>query len=200
MIMKTGFRASMILMLLISGLFATKTFAQCCVAPANLQVVSVGKTDADLQWDRVTQVGCTTPTKYKVRFRVVGTTTWTRLTVKTHKDDLTGDTTLLGLTSSTTYEWQVRGICTTSSKTGWVAGPNFTTLAAPRLSMETPPPATARNMEARIYPTVVQEAIAIVGQLRYGGTISVTVFNDAGQPSLTRSFSFEPGAFTTAID
>src|SRR6266513_3073631 len=115
--MKTKVFTSAILLLSLMAFTTTSSYSQCCVAPANLTVTHIEATHADVQWDRLTQVGCTTPKKYKVRYRIVGTTTWTNVTVKVHMDDPTGDTSLNNLTPSTTYQWQVRGICNGGVKT-----------------------------------------------------------------------------------
>lgn len=189
--MNTRIFTSGLLLIIMVSLLSAQASAQCCVAPTNLRVKSLGRTEADLKWSRVFQGGCTTPVRYKVQYRVLGATTWTTVMVRTKKDDLTGDTTVRNLTPATTYQWRVQGICSSTDKTSWVMGPNFTTLAMPQaLSMG----------EINAYPNPVGSELNLAGSLKAGGTITVQIMNSLGQSVLERSFNLNAGKFNTTID
>jgi hypothetical protein len=55
------------LIIILAGLLSFDAVAQCCVAPTSLVVRSVGRREADLQWRRIKQAGCTTPVRYTVQ-------------------------------------------------------------------------------------------------------------------------------------
>ena len=189
--MNTRIFTSGLLLIIMVGLLSVEASAQCCVAPTNLRVKSIGRHEADLKWTRVFQASCTTPVKYKVQYRVHGTNTWTTLMVRTKKDDVAGDTTVRNLTPATTYEWRVQGICSSTSKTDWVMGPNFTTLATPQ---------AISIGEINAYPNPVGNQLNLTGTLKAGGSIKVQVMNSFGQAVLERSFNLNAGTFNTTVD
>lgn len=188
------------MLVLVMALFATiNTNAQCCVAPSGLTVVSIGRTDADLQWNRVKQAGCTTPTRYRVHYRAVGTTTWTVRIVTTKKDDIHGDTTAMNLTPATTYQWGVLGICN-GSPTAWVVGPKFTTVAIPA-TLSSRISNYGSNLIARVYPSLMQNSTtSIVGQLRSPGDLSIFVSNILGQITYKSTLHQSAGDFLIPLD
>ncbi|MCP4457809.1 MAG: S8 family serine peptidase [Cytophagales bacterium] len=99
--------------LIVTGLGA----AQACNAttPTGLAASNVTNTTASLNWNAVS--GAT----YDVRFREVGTTTWTT-------GAITGtSTSLTGLSSGVQYEAQVRSVCPDNSTSAYSASTNFTT-------------------------------------------------------------------------
>jgi hypothetical protein len=75
----------------------------------------------------------------RIQYREVGSSSWSQrnMAAPTGYDPVTGictstqntDKLTLGLTASTTYEWNMKVWYCGSGGTGWVAGPNFTTLA-----------------------------------------------------------------------
>jgi len=175
--------------------------AQCCVTPANLTVKSVGRREADLQWKRVVQTGCITPVRYKVQYRVLGTATWTTVMVRTRKDDKFGDTMVSGLTLSTTYQWRVQGICSSTSRTAFVNGPNFTTLAAPVVTTSAVSSNSLQgNLTATVYPNPVGGEMNITGYLKVSGPVDVQLLNSMGQAVFHQSYNFSQGDFSTKID
>ncbi|GAB2598999.1 hypothetical protein GCM10027190_53740 [Spirosoma areae] len=81
-------------------------------------------TSIQLRWNVINDVG----TQYDIRYRPVGSANW--LTVSTTSSTTsTVAYTLSGLTSNTTYEWQVRTVCSPTQSSTYTPGPNFTTLA-----------------------------------------------------------------------
>src|SRR5206468_312507 len=83
------------------------TAAPSCSLPLRVALLIFTTTSATLNWNDVSGA-----TSYNIRYRVSGTSTWTNATSSTSSLDITG------LTSSTTYEFQVQTVCsggTTSS-------------------------------------------------------------------------------------
>ncbi|MFK7971624.1 MAG: fibronectin type III domain-containing protein [Bacteroidia bacterium] len=96
------------------------TLTPPCDQVTNLAVTGLGLNGATLVWSSSANA-----TNYNVRYRVVGTTTWTNV------NNVSGTSQVLtGLTATTTYEWQVRTNCA-ANNSAYTAGPNFTTLTPP---------------------------------------------------------------------
>jgi len=187
--------------ILLSALtISSRSGAQCCVAPANLTVKSLGRTEADLQWQRIKQASCTTPVKYKVQYRQLGTTAWTSVIVRTKRDDKFGDTTIKGLTPATTYQWRVQGICSTTSKTAFIDGPNFTTLAAAAVTVSSSSSSLQEKLTITAYPNPVNSELKVSGHLKAGGLIDVQIVNSTGQVVARHSYNFNSGDFSASID
>ena len=91
--------------------------AVSCTAtvPTGLVASNVGSSSATLSWNAVT--GAT----YDLRYRIVGTSTWTT-------NAITGaSTSLSGLSALTQYEAQVRSKCTGGTTSAYSSSVNFTT-------------------------------------------------------------------------
>ena len=96
----------------------SRTFTAACSIPSGLYTYNAGATEISVAWRGVFDNGIA----YRVRWRPVGTTTWTESTTTG-----TTNTTISGLTTGITYEWQVQTICN-GQPTGYSAnGPGFTT-------------------------------------------------------------------------
>src|SRR4029077_15172584 len=65
----------------------------------------------------------------KISYRRLGDTIW----IHDRKKSMENSKIICSLTPNTTYEWKVRNICA-DEKTGWVHGPNFTTLPSTTFS------------------------------------------------------------------
>ncbi|MEZ4801640.1 MAG: zinc-dependent metalloprotease family protein [Gelidibacter sp.] len=87
--------------------------------PTGLSAFNIGTTSATLSWNVVS--GAT----YDLRYRIVGSSTWTTNTVLALSSNLTG------LTSGTNYEAQVRSKCSGGSNSAYSTSLNFATLAIP---------------------------------------------------------------------
>ena len=85
------------------------------VVPTNLIASSITTTTATIGWDT------TNVLSYDIQYRVSGSSTWTTVSSATNSYNLTG------LTASTTYEFQVRGVCSTASNYSSIA--TFSTTA-----------------------------------------------------------------------
>ncbi|MEL7192922.1 MAG: polysaccharide lyase family 7 protein [Bacteroidota bacterium] len=88
--------------------------------PSNRHVDNIGSSSATLDWNAVSNAD-----HYNVRWRKVGTSSWS------YKTSIRNGTqhTISGLSSNTTYQWQVRSKCANNSGAAYGAGPgpNFTT-------------------------------------------------------------------------
>lgn len=89
-----------------------------CNQPASLAASSITSSGATLSWGAVTGAS-----NYSLQYKISSATTWTSVSVSTTSYALTG------LSASTTYNWQVRTNCGTTSS-AYTAGSNFTTLVA----------------------------------------------------------------------
>jgi hypothetical protein len=87
-----------------------------CATPVSLTVASATSSSAELSWGQVSGA-----TSYNIRYRLMGSTTWTNTTSATALKSLTG------LAANSYYEWQVQAVC--SSTGTYSAVVNFTTLA-----------------------------------------------------------------------
>lgn len=95
--------------------FTTDVTAPTCSTPTGLTVTAVGTTTASIDWADVSGA-----VDYTVRWREVGTSTWSSGTVGTSGGQFTG------LTEGTTYETQVNTNCSGSSS-GFTSSVTFTT-------------------------------------------------------------------------
>ena len=89
--------------------------------PTGMYASNLQLNKGTMNWSAVTNAN-----HYDIRFRAQGSATWTTLMLNI----LTTSKQKSGLTSSTTYEWQVRSACSTdsSSVSAWSSTENFTTL------------------------------------------------------------------------
>ncbi|MFK7970640.1 MAG: fibronectin type III domain-containing protein [Bacteroidia bacterium] len=87
-----------------------------CADAGNRTVSGITGSSATLNWSAATGA-----TNYDLRYRISGSPVWIDIS------NVTGTSrTLTGLTSSTTYNWQIRTSCG-ATNTAYVNGPNFTT-------------------------------------------------------------------------
>ncbi|WP_165358933.1 fibronectin type III domain-containing protein [Spirosoma sordidisoli] len=96
-----------------------------CSAPFGLQALT-NVSSARLSW---TFYYADADSRYELRYRALGTTDWT-LVGNLSSTNRVGTTDLTGLLTNTTYEWQIRTICSASEGADFVAGTAFTTQCA----------------------------------------------------------------------
>jgi hypothetical protein len=197
--------------LMLTQLLSFKTSAQCCVAPVNLTVTLLYRNgfpaDADLQWKRVQEAGCTTPVKYKFQRRAVGSTVWITGIVTTQPNTTIADTIVNGfncLCGGITYEWRIQGICSDTNKTAFVRGPNFK-IGFPFVGLPvTTSPASAISSQGKFtiiaYPNPVANELKLSGNLKAGGPVNIQIINSVGQMVLREDRNFSAGDFNTGID
>lgn len=97
--------------------------AVICNAPGNRTVSNITSFSATANWSAASGAS-----NYDLRYRVNGTSTWTNISNATGTSRTFG-----GLSSNTTYQWQIRTSCG-SANSAYVSGPNFTTTSAPSCS------------------------------------------------------------------
>ena len=116
------------------------TYTASCSSPSiiGLGVSNVIHDRVTLTFDDMNNSSCRVD-QLRIKYREVGTNAWSQKNMgsPTGYDPVTGicnstsrtDKLLLGLSSNTTYEWQMRVWYCSTGNTPWVNGPNFTTLA-----------------------------------------------------------------------
>jgi len=101
----------------VSTNFTTTSVATCNI-PTGLSVTNLASTSATLNWLTTGAVS------YTLRYKTIAATTWTEINAGTA---LTKN--LTGLTAATTYEFQVKSICS-SGQSNYSASTNFTTTSS----------------------------------------------------------------------
>lgn len=89
---------------------------QTCATPAGLTAASITQTSATLNWTTVSSAS-----NYNLRYRSVGSTTWTNTTSTTNSKSVTG------LSAGTNYEFQVQSSCGGSSTSAYSSSATFST-------------------------------------------------------------------------
>ena len=92
-----------------------------CATPSGLSALLQGLNGVLLSWNS------TGATSYNIRYKLANTTTWTTTTSTTNSKGL------IGLASTSAYEWQVQGVCMingTVTLSVWSASSFFTTNSA----------------------------------------------------------------------
>jgi hypothetical protein len=108
-----------------SDFTATMTFTTGCYAPSSnyLSTDLISSSSARLNWYNSTDPG----TQYDLRYRAVGEANW--VTISNVSSATTGGNySISGLTNQTTYEWQIRTVCSPTESSTFSTGPNFSTL------------------------------------------------------------------------
>ncbi|WP_420571380.1 S8 family serine peptidase [Kordia sp.] len=109
--------------LVVTGLTGTPVVCNA-TTPTGVSTSGITTSGADVNWDAVTAA------TYDVRYRATGSSSWTTTAVSAN------NTTLSGLTASTSYEVQVRSKCS-SGNSSYSASVNFTTADIPPLCTTT---------------------------------------------------------------
>ncbi|HEY5406027.1 MAG TPA: fibronectin type III domain-containing protein [Ginsengibacter sp.] len=91
------------------------TTTSTCAMPGSLTTSGITNTGATFGWGAVTGA-----TGYNVRYRIVGTSTWSTAAA-------TNSYSATGLTAGTNYEWQVQTICSGSTTSAFTGSTTFTT-------------------------------------------------------------------------
>ncbi len=102
---------------------STSTFTTSCRPVDYLSTASLTYNAVTLNWSHYSaEAG----TLYELRYRVAGTSDWTTISslIISYSN---GTYSLTDLTNNTTYEWQIRSVCSASASSPFTAGPSFTT-------------------------------------------------------------------------
>ena len=109
------------------------TYSTLCTedAPTGLFVDGIIHSRAVINWDNMNSSTCTVD-QYRIRFRAVGTTSWTQKTMGGPVGSCTWgnqriDKLLLGLTANTTYEYEMKAWYCGGGTSSWTGLSTFTT-------------------------------------------------------------------------
>ena len=105
-----------------SAFTGSSYFVTQCNAPYNLGT-NTEATSARLNWSFSY---ANADTRYEIRYRVNGAANWITLSNLTSANG-NGYVDLTGLLNNTTYEWQIRTLCSATESSIFTPGPNFTT-------------------------------------------------------------------------
>ncbi|WP_020602388.1 fibronectin type III domain-containing protein [Spirosoma spitsbergense] len=108
-----------------------------CLVPTSLYTGTVRSGSALVNW--YIPYGYSDPTvRFDLRYRPVGTPTWTTVS------SLTGNSyNLTGLTNNTTYEWQVKSVCSATEQSDFSSSITFTTFCLAPYSLSSRSTATS---------------------------------------------------------
>jgi hypothetical protein len=147
-----------------------------CFSPSGLNVQQVSDTSAVLTRDAS---GANIP-KVRLRYRAVGDTAWAKKT----KDAARTKLHIKGLIPNTSYEWQLRSVCTEDTS-GWVNGPDFTTAASFAFSSTASAVTSSKptgNIHVQIMPNPNKGNFTIQLQLPAKAAITtLALYNNMGQ-------------------
>lgn len=137
--------------------FTTVNGPVACVTPYGLATTNMTGTTADISWTPLV-----TADSFMIRYSVNGTTNyqWKKIS------GTSNSTTLTGLSNSTTYQWQVRSICSGVSVSVYSPSDTFTTapfrVASPALTSMTIYPNPADHLMKAEFNMEREERITIV--------------------------------------
>lgn len=90
----------------VSSYSTIQTFSTLCQTPTNISSTNLNPTSVEISWN-----GVLCATKYTLQYRILGTTSWTSITIISP----TTSKTISGLSANTTYQYRLRTICVTGS-------------------------------------------------------------------------------------
>jgi beta-glucanase (GH16 family) len=111
----------------------TCTYLSTCTnpSPTGAYISELIHDRVRVNWDNMNDANCMV-TQYRIRYRELGTSIWLSKTIANSALCQFGLNTtsklILGLTASTTYEYYMKVWYCGVGNSGWVSGPNFTTL------------------------------------------------------------------------
>jgi hypothetical protein len=151
-----------------------------CSAPGGLKVLHVSDTCAVLTWN-ATGTGIV---KLQLRYRALGETIWTRQSKNPDRNRAY----INGLTSNTTYQWQLRSICAEDTS-DWVKGPDFTTAAS-----------LSSVAKANVYPNPASNIVTVNYTAYNTGKYFFEITDISGNVLLHKEANAMPGVNSIAID
>lgn len=115
--MKTITGKIIALAIAVSGLIFSQSANAACNMPTTLSTTAITSTAATLNWS-----GGSSAIGFNLRYRVVGNSTWITTTSTVSPKALSG------LSSSSSYEWQVQTRCSNTQTSNWTGSSTFATL------------------------------------------------------------------------
>ncbi len=163
------------------------TTLSTCTNVTNLSVNNITETSANLKWTIGSAV-----TK-RIRYREEGSETWTPLNTgvnATHRN-------ITGLNSSTTYEWQVKTLCSSTDITAWSELNQFTT-SAPAARMETIAGEGISGFS--VYPNPGTGMFTVTANFDNEEAVGITVTDMLGREIYSTPKSITAGENTFTVD
>ncbi|MBL7906894.1 MAG: fibronectin type III domain-containing protein [Bacteroidia bacterium] len=166
-----------------SGACLTACIGMACMPPPGMNTSSVNSTSAIFNW-----TAAASASSYVLRYRVVGTSTWTTATATASPYTATG------LTPGSNYEWQVQTVCTGGSSIFTIS----TTFTTPPITCSVPTGTTTTNINptyATFSWTAVSGALSYNVRYRLVGGSTWTTANTTSTSytatSLTANSNYE---------
>ena len=146
---------------------ASKMVTSNCALPTSLNTTNITGTSAKATW---IQSQCRV--SYYVRISVHGLNNWTQYTINPNNMYM-----FMGLSLSTSYDWQIQTNCNTSAtiNSGWSAIQTFTTMSS-RVEAEVNP-----ALGFNIYPNPAESMVTIAFSTMDEGAYSIRLVDMLGQ-------------------
>lgn len=152
---------------------ASFTTLDNCIPPTTLNVTNITSDGAQLNWSNSGM----TRYNFRIRYRMLGTTTWTELWLKATATS----TVLSGLLPNTTYNWQIKRKCSNDASE-WVNGYYFTTASSVLSNGITSNIKGIRSPGVRIVPNPNNGNFILQMQLpKAAASTMLTLYNNTGE-------------------
>lgn len=157
-----------------------------CSRPSfsTMKSVSITAVSAKLKWADATNAD-----SYQVRYKPASSSVWTTKTASKKT------VSVAGLAPNTTYDWQVRSVCSAPNPplSGYTANRKFTTLPQKLLD-------NVRPITINAFPNPATDYVQLDIVLSTGGPLSLSVYNLVGQHQFTRNFEVQAGSNIITLD
>lgn len=160
-----------------------------CNKPTGLTTTNITSSGAKVNWSASPGA-----ISYQVKYRVIGTTTWT------YKTNTNPNKTLTGLLPNTPYEWAVRSKCTASPVlwSAYSTKKNFTTLIV-RESATIPSEQPELN-DLTVYPNPASTSVNLSMVPEKDELLQVAVYNAIGQLVVEKNVLAIDGSMESRLD
>jgi len=153
-----------------SGACLTACIGMACMPPPGMNTSSVNSTSAIFNW-----TAAASASGYVLRYRVVGTSTWTTATATASPYTATG------LTPGSNYEWQVQTVCTGGSSIGFSSSTTFSTPVQPCNTPQNNYTAAITSTSAMLYSSGSAGGVLNI-QYKKASNSTWTILNNVSTP------------------
>lgn len=149
-----------------------KTLSQACERPTNYGTSGISSHSARLTWTDYQHA-----LYYLIRYRVAGAGSWTTLKLSNGREKRW----LTGLIAGTSYEWQMKSVCSFTDRSGtqWSAKQTFTTLGA-NSRIKSIVNENNEDRELFIYPNP-SEGLFFIELKEWDANTQLQVYNQLGE-------------------